>query len=79
MKLSELAIGQIVTIATEVEFWNSDDTALDWRTDRWAKWEITNLTDLGSDYATLELKCMDGVVDWTTEVDVEYDSIELAK
>jgi hypothetical protein len=80
MQKSELAVGQIVTVGTEVEFWgNPDETKLEWRTDRWCKWEITNLTELGPDYATIELKCMDGVCADTVELDLDYDDIELAK
>jgi len=79
MKRNELAVGQIVTIGQEVQFMNSDDTACDWITDRWAKWEITNLTDLGEDYATVELACKDGIYSGSIELDLDYEDIELAK
>lgn len=78
MNRNELKVGQTVTIGQEIQFMNDTDTVCDYITDRWAKWEITNLTDLGADYATIELKCADGVWSDTIELDLDYDDIEPA-
>lgn len=78
MEKSELAVGQIITIGMEVEFWNHDETVLDWRTDRWDKWEIVNITSLEDSYAVLELRSRAGIVSDVRELDVDYDDIELA-
>jgi hypothetical protein len=81
MNRNDVKVGQIVTIGMEVEFWgNPDDTRLDWRTDRWCKWEIVSIKDHGPeyDYASIEVKCMDGVCSDTIELDIDFEDIELA-
>jgi len=80
MKRNELAVGQIVTVGTEVEFWQSGPVeALDYRTDRWARFEIKEIVDLGEDYVTVEVECKDGIYSGSIELDLDYDDIELAK
>lgn len=78
MNRNELKVGQLVTIGQEIQFMNDAETACDWVTDRWANWEITNLTNLGPDYATIELACKDGVYSGTVELDLDYADIEPA-
>jgi hypothetical protein len=79
MNRNELAVGQLVTVATEVEFWNESGN-LDYRADRWAPFRIENIVDAGEDYVTLDLTCQDGVVTgWEVQLDLDYDDIELVK
>jgi len=70
-----LAKGQIITIGQEVEFWNDDETRLDWRTDRWAKFQITEILEINDEYATLELQCRDGICSDSVTLDVDLDDI----
>lgn len=80
MNRNELAVGQIITVGTEVEFWQSGPVeALDWRTDRWAPFQIKEIVELGPDYVTMEVECKDGIYSGTIELDLDYDDIELAK
>jgi hypothetical protein len=80
MKSNELAVGQIITIGTEAEWWNySDGEALDYRADRWAPFEILEILTRFDDYVTLNLICRDGIWEREIELDVDVEDIELVK
>lgn len=79
MNRNEIKVGQLVTVGMEVEFWNSDDTNVDYRTDRWAPFKVLEIVDAGPDYVTLNLECADGRYTGEIELDLDYDDVEPVK
>lgn len=79
MARKEIKVGQRITIGQEIQWWNSDDTNVDYVSDRWAPFEIEAIgTDTG-DYVTLDLICRDGVWEREIQLDLDWDDIEFVK
>jgi hypothetical protein len=79
MKLNEIKVGQLVTIGTEIQWWNSDDTNVDYNSDRWAPFEVLEIGEATEDYVTLNLRLRDGIWEREIELEIEYSDLELVK
>lgn len=79
MARKEIKVGDRITIGQEIQWWNSDDTNVDYVSDRWAPFEVTEIVSDNGDYVTLEVTLRDGVWEREIELDLDWDDIEFVK
>lgn len=79
MARKEIKVGDRITIGTEFQWWNSDDTNVDYISDRWCPYEVAGIVTADDDWATLDLISRDGIWEREVQLELEWADIELVK